>query len=615
MMTPPRKAAVSVTSAAAASSHDGPADSRKRGGGNRFDDVQATLLPLAAWLAMASLAAARVDPAEAAEAGFLGLLAAGVLAAVAALGRLGGEGSTPWLGGAHHVTWAAAMLALGCLWLLHHGPQRGAALVLVLGIALFEAARRAWTGTASPRWTIPVALGWQLLMRGDLLLPPLLDARTLVSLVALPVAAALGVTALADRFGPRRGLTAGAAAMLLAPGLNVTVTLGLLALAAGARLGTAAEPRWRRAAAAVLLLLPVLWSWRLGTVFFACGLTLALMGPDGAFPRYRGPLALAPPAVALAATLLTLPAGGTAPPALMVLALMPAALLTKSPFLALAGAGATVASTVAFGDIEAAIGAVGLLAVATPQRGDVGRLQRLWLGAAAAAVTLLAAYPWLRQDPLPSFPAGLGHPPWILLAAAVLAVPVVGKVLAAVPRRPPWLETAVIVAVIGALAVPALPAPGVVVLDRQPRLLTADAPRWQGTLPQTAPGDAPAAGGISTVVIDSTLIHAHRLVADTPAARVVLVDADDRKITEWRLLVGRDTGEWAARRPDVARKDGFVAPPPWLHRLSADGTFFGQRYRTALTPPRQGPGHRLILRRMDELPPEVQILVHRVEVR
>src|SRR5882724_7541530 len=124
-------------------------------------------VPVATFAAVAVFAAHEVDRAAAAETAYLGGVAAAVLAAIAALAPSGpGE--------------PALELGLGAtlLWTLPDGPGRGAALGLLL-TALFAlaAARRLSRGmpalTALPaRIAIPLALGVQLLVRGDRLLAP-----------------------------------------------------------------------------------------------------------------------------------------------------------------------------------------------------------------------------------------------------------------------------------------------------------------------------------------------------------------------------------------------------------------------------------------------------------
>lgn len=189
--------------------------------------------PVATFFAATIFGSLQVDPAQAAETRFLALVAAGVLAAVVALGGSPrSRGSSTFTSGAT-VSGTLAVIFLALVWTLHHGPQRGTVATLALAAGL------AWATTnalrvrgATPAVLVPVALGLQLLLRPDLLLPPLLDARTLVSVLVLPAVAGLAVATLASRFGARRALVAGALVATLAPGWNVTVTAWLLATSA-----------------------------------------------------------------------------------------------------------------------------------------------------------------------------------------------------------------------------------------------------------------------------------------------------------------------------------------------------------------------------------------------
>ena len=51
------------------------------------------------------------------------------------------------------------------------------------------------------------------------------------------------------------------------------------------------------------------------------------------------------------------------------------------------------------------------------------------------------------------------------------------------------------------------------------------------------------------------------------------------KIDEWPLRVGRESGEWAAQRSDVAANPNAAAPAAHIGWVDASGAFFGQRYR------------------------------------
>ena len=221
-------------------------------------------MPLAALAAMASFAGREVDPFGAAESGYLAVLAVAVLIPVGFLAR-----------------WPASELGLGsvlataAVWALPRGPGRGAVVVLVLAATLAVAAgRRLLRGGTGLEVLIPLALGVQMLLRGDLLFDPSVSLRTLVALIALPVAGALAVWVLSRRHGMVLALIAGGTAVALAPGFNVAATLSLIALAAGELLARE-DLGWPvKLAAWVALLAPILWNPGPGVAAAVCGLAL-----------------------------------------------------------------------------------------------------------------------------------------------------------------------------------------------------------------------------------------------------------------------------------------------------------------------------------------------------
>jgi hypothetical protein len=119
---------------------------------------------------------------------------------------------------------------------------------------------------------------------------------------------------------------------------------------------------------------------------------------------------------------------------------------------------------------------------------------------------------------------------------------------------------------------------------------------------------------MGTLVIYSYLDNSAQLPAGTPVAELELV-APNGSISTWSLRVGVETGEWAARRPDVAALPGFRAPPTRLAWLASDGRLFAQRYRAlwSLETPIEA-RHLRILRSRD-LPPESSLAVFHLELR
>ena len=186
------------------------------------------LLPLVLALGVAAsclaLAVSQADPTEASEGRLLAMLAAGVVACSSFAAQLGGG---KWM-----VTPAAgSVLVLACLWLLHQGPQRSGAVMLVLVATLAAGLSRSWHRVdvgawgACLAWTTSLAVGVQLLVRPDLMLPARLSAggvfgRLWVDGVLLPAILGIGLGLLAASLG-RLALLAGVAILLAGPGVDV----------------------------------------------------------------------------------------------------------------------------------------------------------------------------------------------------------------------------------------------------------------------------------------------------------------------------------------------------------------------------------------------------------
>ncbi|MFY9826977.1 MAG: hypothetical protein WAM82_36835, partial [Thermoanaerobaculia bacterium] len=208
------------------------------------------LVPLGALAAMAAFSGRDTMAGATAEGLYLAVLAAATLLPA---GWLAPEPAVE-LG-------LGAVLATAAVWSLPPGPGRGAAVVLALAATLAVAAARRLSAPSSeglaPGVAIPLALGLQALLRGELLLAPVLTVRLLVALLVLPVATALAVTMLTRRHGAVLPLIAAGTALTLAPGFNVATTLAFLALAAGDALARQDLGRPARAGALAVVLAPV----------------------------------------------------------------------------------------------------------------------------------------------------------------------------------------------------------------------------------------------------------------------------------------------------------------------------------------------------------------------
>ena len=85
------------------------------------------------------------------------------------------------------------------------------------------------------------------------------------------------------------------------------------------------------------------------------------------------------------------------------------------------------------------------------------------------------------------------------------------------------------------------------------------------------------ARGARAVRVLTYLTHSTGLPCDTPVARVTVGSGGrDREVGE--LVTGRDTAEWAARRPDVARAITCPPPAPHFSWVPADGRYLGSTY-------------------------------------
>ncbi|MDA8020573.1 MAG: hypothetical protein MPN21_24310 [Thermoanaerobaculia bacterium] len=234
---------------------DSPVDSSRSENRRRPDransliaQLMEPLLPflLAAGVAAATLALAvsQADPTESAEGRMLALLAAGVMVCASFAARLAGG---KWMTGPA----AGSMLVVVCLWMLHQGPGRGGAVVMVLVVTLAAGLARSWnhleTGPPESRrsaylvWTTALTIGLQLLVRPDLFLPARVSAggafgRLWLEGILLPAVFGVGLGLLAAAMG-RSALLVGIAILLAGPGVDVprlTILGPALILALGA---------------------------------------------------------------------------------------------------------------------------------------------------------------------------------------------------------------------------------------------------------------------------------------------------------------------------------------------------------------------------------------------
>ncbi|HSF41159.1 MAG TPA: hypothetical protein VLT87_15285, partial [Thermoanaerobaculia bacterium] len=226
--------------------------------------------------------------------------------------------------------------------------------------------------------------------------------------------------------------------------------------------------------------------------------------------------------------------------------------------------------------------------------------QRVWTGAVLGGTALLASYPWLREEPLAEALSLTGLAPGWTLAAGILMAYLV---LAGAGLRMPSLASAGLAGAAVLLTLGAgLPPAGTPLLPPEmPVVLEAGKPAWETVLDPEK---------VESVVVESSLGNGAALAPGTPVAILHLQNPGGGSV--WTLRAGDDTGEWAARRPDVARTRSR-APSPWVSWVAGD--FFAQRYRSRWTLPRPERFARLRIERAPGLPPEVVLALHQLEVR
>ncbi|MFL6232836.1 MAG: hypothetical protein ACJ76N_06855, partial [Thermoanaerobaculia bacterium] len=571
-------------------------------------EILRILAPLAALAAMASFAAREADPAGAAESAYLAVLA---VAALLPAGFL-----APW------PAWEVGIgsaLAAAVVWALPPGPGRGAAMmVLLVAVLAVVAARALFSSSAvlSPSpgegggrgrergpggegsgggglsFFIPLALAAQVLLRGDLLFAPPPLFRLIVALIVLPVVAGFAMSVLARRHGIALALIAGGAAAVLAPGFNVASTVGLAALAAGSLLGWEDAGPALKAAAWIALLAPIAWAPAPGAVAAVCGLALW---------RPRIALGLAVAVGVGTAWYFHEPVPGIARQAAWLFLLVPAAILPDRERIA-----AVLAAVLLAGVVPPIPGAATLAApmalAALSLRRDAAFFipQGVWTGVMAGGTALLAGYPWLRSEPMPTYLSLLGLAPGPMLAAAVVCV-ALGLIGLGVWMGWGWGEPLRSARLAGLAAaclalglLVGLPDFGTALLAPEvPVVLDAGHPVWE----------APVSGrrSIGSVVVESSLSNGAGLAPGTPVA-IVRLRSSGRPEANWVLRAGEGTGEWAARRPDVARA-GVKAPGPWVSWVA--GGFMGQRYRSRWTLERPESASSLRIERAPGVPPDL----------
>lgn len=264
---------------------------------------------------------------------------------------------------------------------------------------------------------------------------------------------------------------------------------------------------------------------------------------------------------------------GATPSAVVLLAILPAA-------------AAALGARLAAGGRPAAGVAAGLALIAAPQ---------------------LAAEPWwvLLAVVTAALGASFGSGTGAKLAQRSLGLWAAATLLAG---SFPWLRAAPVATLLGA----------VVKVDRQVAesplgervvVLTQASPRLEVELSGAA---------VRALVVDSYLTHGVELACGLELAGLELADtppngdvAPESAQAPWRaaLVVGRDSAEWAAGRPDVAARLACPAPPPWISWIPGSGRFLGQTTRARVALPLARDARRLVIERNPALPAETSLAI------
>lgn len=553
-------------------------------------------------------------------------------------------------------------------------------------------------------WTSAFAtvFGFQVLMGAEGLLNPGPDPVTLGRFLLLPALAATALAVLVRVAGPVPALIAGAAAATAGGGWGAGPVLTLTALAGGAVLatpvprdGSGGPPVWlARSVAGVALVAPLVWQQRAGAIAAAAGLALALADPaPGARPAPPDALDAPPrdprwlraslPLLPVVAVLVGSAAMPLHPwrqavegvlwlPVLLPALLFPAVLATVRgrSVLTLAAVGLALAAGRGTPEPSILAAPVALAALSLPTisrsgsrsdprsglrrdrpAGAATGLQGIWSLALLAATTLAVTYPWLRPEPPATAASWLGLAPFGPASGGLAGLQPAAPLLALVPlfllaSLSRWLSPRRLALGLGAalalLLVAHLPStPRTVLHPGGRQILDVASPEIELPLDGTE---------IRRVVLDTHLTHAGELRSGVTVAVLRLEDRSGASI-EWPIRMGEETGEWAAARPDLARRPSLVTPPPWLSQVvespedewrdgeTVDGEretwddetgrrFFAYRYRTVLEVERAaGTAEdgsprgrlrepvRLLLRRSRALPLDVTLAVFHLETR
>jgi hypothetical protein len=401
-----------------------------------------------------------------------------------------------------------------------------------------------------------------------------IDRAAADSTLALALLGAAVLAALAVGARDRDWIVPGTAAAIAAALAFLPATTPLPAAATSALLvvaiGRAASARWARAGAPTT------------AAIAAVALAVELLARGDQL--LATPLAWAPWAQVLAVPILL---GATLAP-----------LARRRPAAALALALGTAAAGPGWGWTGAvAVAGGGLAALRLDRAGRAGAGALVVVGAVALPAAL-AGPAWLALTLAAAAAATLAlSRPLARAGAAALA----GAALAALAAgslpwcaRPPLagaLESA-LASPFGVLEQPVGP---------EAVMLTAERPRQALALPTSV-------AGARFLDVRSYLVDGAMLPCGTVVARLEL-GAGGAPAGQLELVAGRDTADWAARRPDVVAAAPCPAPSPVLSWVPAARGFLGSTYRARFALPAGTAIDRIELERDRELPRGVGVAI------
>jgi len=552
-------------------------------------------------------------------------------------------------------------------WLIPAGTTRGTAIALILVATLLTVVAKLLDGERALSFghAFALALSIHALTKSEIFLAwpgSLLEA---LQVALLPALAAASLSLLARNHGVAGALAAGAFVAAAGGGWALEPTLALAAIAAGDQ----AASRWfskqssRRHSTLGWGDLTPAFAWVLGVGFLylrgslevrsvallllallvaatlrdrpwlTTGALLAVL-VAGEFRTASGDLEaiLGPEPLSWSATLATvllvvllLPALSLAP-ARIWLPLAVLALVTVRHHEGAPMAAGILAALAAFGPAQLG-NRDGAKATRTP---DWPRSWALsWAGTWFAGSMLAASYPWLRAHPLETFLSAVGISNladrdslqrmlmWSLIFVAVTLA------LAALSNSRKWsrglsqagtlqfgnLGAGVLLLLLGISTATAQKPSSNSLLPSDTVTLTEERFRWTRALDHVEAGQ---------LVLKTNLAFAAELPAGQPVAAVRLHHPDGT-FTQRPVEAGRDTSEWAVRRPDVAQMLSALPPEAWSSQVAAEGGVFAQRYRRVwymedrdLEGP--APVTRISVLRRKDLPPEVRLTLFSVEL-